>query len=348
MPVQVESRQALRIQVAPSAALELMWVLHNANADHVLEGRFASLEPMRVALGPALKSFWSDDFRGFTEMVVLAQRSGTLRELDIDAFFARLERAAASVADTPSLLSESPAERVAIGRRLELLRTDAGLRAGYAALLEKVWNSVKTEWESAGRPAVVSAARDWQRRLEQGVSYMELLQRRRLWPSRPELDELDDLLDPLAVLDLFPLGASPPERAGQEPRLHQVMTAEHEVVDHVQVHEQPEVLERPRDAQVRGGRRTHADDVGALEPNRPLLRVVHAVEAVEDRRLAGAVRADDREQLVVVDVERDVLQRGHAAEAKRHVASFEQRTALARLLCFPADLAHAVHRFRRR
>ena len=190
MPVQVESRQALRIQVAPSAALELMWVLHNANADHVLEGRFASLEPMRVALGPALKSFWSDDFRGFTEMVVLAQRSGTLRELDIDAFFARLERAAASVADTPSLLSESPAERVAIGRRLELLRTDAGLRAGYAALLEKVWNSVKTEWESAGRPAVVSAARDWQRRLEQGVSYMELLQRRRLWPSRPELDEL--------------------------------------------------------------------------------------------------------------------------------------------------------------
>jgi DNA-binding transcriptional ArsR family regulator len=190
MPVQVESRQALSTQVVPSAALELMWVLHNATADHVLEGRFASLEPVRVALGPALKSFWSDDFRGFTEMVVLAQRSGTLRELDIDAFFARLDRAAASVAETPSLLSESPAERVAIGRRLDLLRTDARLRAGYAALLEKVWSSVKTEWESAGRPAVVSAARDWQRRLEQGVSYMELLQRRRLWPSRPELDEL--------------------------------------------------------------------------------------------------------------------------------------------------------------
>ena len=36
MPVQVESRQARAIQVTPSAALELMWVLHNAEADHVL------------------------------------------------------------------------------------------------------------------------------------------------------------------------------------------------------------------------------------------------------------------------------------------------------------------------
>jgi DNA-binding transcriptional ArsR family regulator len=190
MPVQVESRQTLRIQVAPSAALELMWVLHNAKADHVLEGRFSSLEPVRVRLGPALKSFWADDVRGFTEMVVLAQRSGSLRELDIDAFFAGLDQAARSSAATPSLLSESPAERAAIARRLELLRSDPGIRAGYIELLERVWAAVNAEWEATGRHAVVATAREWQRRLEQGVSYMELLQRRRLWPSRPELDEL--------------------------------------------------------------------------------------------------------------------------------------------------------------
>src|SRR3981081_4377842 len=102
MPVQAESRQALRIQVAPSAALELMWVLHNATADHVLEGRFASLERGRGAHGPALRSFWADDVRGFTEMVVLAQRSGTLQELEIDAFFKRLDRAAMSNTATPA------------------------------------------------------------------------------------------------------------------------------------------------------------------------------------------------------------------------------------------------------
>jgi DNA-binding transcriptional ArsR family regulator len=191
MPVQVESRQARAIQVTPSAALELMWVLHNAEADHVLEGgRFASLEPVRIAHGQALQSFWGDDVRGFTEMVVLAQRSGTLQELEVERFFARLEKAATSDQAIPSLLSESPAERVAIARRLELLRTDAGLRARYIGLLETVWDSVKAEWDATGRQAVLTMAREWQRRLEQGVSYLELLQRRRLWPSRPELDEL--------------------------------------------------------------------------------------------------------------------------------------------------------------
>lgn len=180
------------MRVAPSAALELMWVLHNAKADHVLEGRFASLEPVRLALGPALKSFWDDDVRGFTEMVVLAERSGTLSELDIDAFFAGLEQAASSDEATPSLLSESPSERAAIGNRLERLRTDAGVRARYIALLKEVWGAVKTEWETTGRQAVVTTGREWQRRLAQGAGYMELLQRRRLWPSRPELDELAD------------------------------------------------------------------------------------------------------------------------------------------------------------
>jgi DNA-binding transcriptional ArsR family regulator len=192
MPVQVESRTALSLQVAPSAAFELMWVLHNAKASHQLQGRFASLEPVRVAHGPALNSFWADDVRGFTEMVVLAQRAGALRELDIDRFFAGLEQAATSDSPTPSLLSESPAERIAIGKRLDLLRTDAKLRARYAALLETVWDAVRAEWETTGRRAVVSAGREWQRRLEQGAGYMELLQRRRLWPSRPDLDELAD------------------------------------------------------------------------------------------------------------------------------------------------------------
>ncbi len=192
MPVQVESRPALSIQVAPSAAFELMWVLHNAKADHALEGRFASLEPLRVAHGPALKAFWADDVRGFTEMVVLAQRTGALQDLDIDRFFAGLEQAATSDAATPSLLSESPAERIAIGKRLDLLRTDAKVRARYAGLLKTVWDAMRPEWETSGRQAAVTAGREWQRRLEQGAGYMELLQRRRLWPSRPELDELAD------------------------------------------------------------------------------------------------------------------------------------------------------------
>ena len=55
------------------------------------------------------------------------------------------------------------------------------------------------------------------------------------------------------------------------------------------------------------------------------LRTVDAVEAVEDRGLARAVGADDREQLTGEDVEVDARQGRDAAEAQRQVADGEQR-----------------------
>src|SRR2546430_13736060 len=54
-------------------------------------------------------------------------------------------------AATPSLLSETPADRSAVGKRLELLRTDAKVRAGYVGLLREVWESMRVEWEEHGR-----------------------------------------------------------------------------------------------------------------------------------------------------------------------------------------------------
>ena len=182
----------VNFKVAPSAALELMWVLHNGGADHVLEGRFASAEPVRLAHGPTLRSFWGDQATGFTEMVVLAERSGSLRDSDIHGFFGGIERAAASTAPTPSLLSESPAERAAFGQRLEVLRTDAKVRARYISLLKEVWETVRVEWEETGRPAVIAAAREWQKQLADGIPYRDLLQRTRLWPGRPDLEGLAD------------------------------------------------------------------------------------------------------------------------------------------------------------
>jgi DNA-binding transcriptional ArsR family regulator len=192
MPIQSERAQAVSIKVVPSAALELMWVLHNGEADHELEGRFASTEAVRAAYGPALKSFWADQVRGFTEMVVLAERSGSLRDSDLRGFFAGVERAATSGTRTPTLLSETPAERAAIAARLEVLRTDAKVRARYIALLKEIWESVRVEWEETGRAAIDAAAREWQGKLAEGVSYRDLLERTRLWPGRPDLEALAD------------------------------------------------------------------------------------------------------------------------------------------------------------
>jgi DNA-binding transcriptional ArsR family regulator len=192
MPIQTERPEALNFRVTPSAVLELMWVLHNAGADHQLEGRFASTEPVRGAYGPALRSFWPDQVRGFTEMVVLAERAGSLRDSDLRGFFAGVERAATADAPTPSLLSETPAERAAIDERLEVLRTDANVRARYITLLKEIWESVRVEWEETGRAAVIAAARDWQTQLTEGVPYRDLLERTRLWPGRPDLEGLAD------------------------------------------------------------------------------------------------------------------------------------------------------------
>ena len=102
------------------------------------------------------------------------------------------------------------------------------------------------------------------------------------------------------------------------------MATQHEVVDHRQVREQGEVLERPSDPELCrvGGLEVEQFDTG--QSRRPGLGAVDGVQAVEDRRLPGAVRTDDREELALVDVVADVGQCRDATERQRDVSDFEQ------------------------
>src|SRR5258708_14380576 len=102
MPIQSERVPTVSIRVVPSAALELMWVLHGAGADHVLEGRFASTEPVRLAFAPTLRSFWGDGVRGFGAMVVLAERSHSPPAPGSHGFFPRAQPAAAPTPRSPA------------------------------------------------------------------------------------------------------------------------------------------------------------------------------------------------------------------------------------------------------
>ena len=180
------------IRVGPSATLELMWVLHDCTAEHVLRGPFASLEGTRLELGAEIKSFWADGVRGFAEVVVLSERAGTLFDLDLDRFFRRLGGAAQTLADGATLLSETPQERLALAIRLRRLRADPELRSAYRSLLRKAWECVRAEWESTGRRAVTATAGVWSHRLKEGAGYRELLDLPRLMRGRPELDEMAD------------------------------------------------------------------------------------------------------------------------------------------------------------
>src|SRR5690606_32968287 len=88
-----------------------------------------------------------------------------------------------------------------------------------------------------------------------------------------------------------------------------------------------DVLEGARDAGTGRAIGLHLLADLAAEGDRPLLRMVEAVDDVEHGGLAGAVRADDGPDLPLADVEGDVGDRLHAAEGQRDVVDDQQRRA---------------------
>ena len=188
MPALDETRDN-RIRVAPSAPLELMWVLHFAQASHEHEGAFAFLESIRRTLGPELARLRGDDMTRYsTELIVLAHRSGTMLDLDLRRFFARIDGVATDPAEIPSLLSESPEELEVTRARLTRLRTEPAMRKRYIELLTQIWSAVESSWEEEGRAAVIAEAQRWKRALDDGVAYRQLLGMQSLWAGRPQVD----------------------------------------------------------------------------------------------------------------------------------------------------------------
>src|SRR6266571_41655 len=182
------------VRVAPSAAFELMWALHFTAANHEHDEAFEPLETLRRRFGPQLKELRSDGLAQYsTELIVLAHRSGTLLDLDLDRFFDRVEGAASEASAVPSLLSESPTERKIVAERLERLRTDKALRLRYVELLSTIWEELQPDWNREGRAAVVAEAERWRRALaDQRGGYMGVLGLTRLWRGRPDLDDIAD------------------------------------------------------------------------------------------------------------------------------------------------------------
>jgi DNA-binding transcriptional ArsR family regulator len=183
------------IRVAPSAVLELMWVLHMSQAGHEHGGAFATLDPLRSRFGQKITELMSDGLaQNSAELVVLGHRSGTLLDLDLQRFFERFNAAVTERSGGPTLLSETPADREIVRARLERLRADTAFCRRYVELMSAVWDAVAPEWESVGRAAVVAEAQRWTRELQdQGAGYKSVLGLKRLWPGRPELDDMADI-----------------------------------------------------------------------------------------------------------------------------------------------------------
>src|SRR5690606_33782251 len=92
--------------------------------------------------------------------------------------------------------------------------------------------------------------------------------------------------------------------------------------------ERPHVLERAPDALERDFVRAQVADILALEQDTPAVDLEKAGDAVEQRRLAGTVRADQTEQFALIKFKTDILQGGDAEEVLGQILDLEYRRSL--------------------
>ena len=139
-----------------------------------------------------------------------------------------------------------------------------------------------------------------------------------------QIEQVEQLLASRPVRGL--VAASPQERT--EEALAQVaMSAHEQVVEDAEAAEEADVLERARDAERRYVVRARVRDRAAGDRDRARGRTIDAGHAVEERRLARAVRTDERDRLALGDLEAHVGESLDAAEAERQAAHLEQRYA---------------------
>jgi hypothetical protein len=138
-----------------------------------------------------------------------------------------------------------------------------------------------------------------------------------------QVQEVDDLLDLFARLDLGGAGLAAEEDLAPQAGAAVRVAADQQVLQHGGMFEQLDVLEGARDAQARDlvwrllGERERAVRAGVL--NLATGRRVDPADEVEHGGLAGAVGADQREHLALPDVETHVVHSEHAAEAHAEV-----------------------------
>src|SRR6266545_8278681 len=154
------------------------------------------------------------------------------------------------------------------------------------------------------------------------------------------LEKVDDLLDAAALLDLFRERRSDPQQLPEEAAAHLQGPPRHDIVERGHAFEQRYVLERACNATPRRLVGPHCRAPLALEDDAAVLRVIEAVDDVEQRGLARAVGADNGADLAFADIEGNAADCLDAAECERDVLDCEQHLASRDVV--PARRPHAA------
>src|SRR5215467_11727979 len=161
-----------RIEVQPSAVLELTWALCRLHW-HARLPEVLGPQDETPGLHEELEAIWDDGCLADTS--ILAERLGALLTDEADTFLRGFDRAVEMDGAGLELRSETPEVREAVLARLERLGRDPELRRRYRTLLVRLWGVVRPSWEATGREVVRRACAEWSQRLRQGAGFRELL-----------------------------------------------------------------------------------------------------------------------------------------------------------------------------
>ena len=190
MPI-VERGEDLQhgVDVRPSVAVELEWLLHSAlredfRSDH--PALHALYEVQRPDLLDVVRATWADEgqvakspmYGAFTELVLVAHHGGVLFGDDASALLAELPDLCASVPssakDWPLAAETSEDRRIAL-QRLSRLRRSAEVRRRFVDTVRRVWDAASGAWEAEGRAAVADTVAAKQTMLAKGAGWRDLV-----------------------------------------------------------------------------------------------------------------------------------------------------------------------------
>src|SRR5690349_24084163 len=146
---------------------------------------------------------------------------------------------------------------------------------------------------------------------------LALTVRERARGSRGAIGEADEIEQPSRALRRVVLEPPYPARAKQtreQTLLLMLLQKDQQIVEHAQTREDAHLLERAGDAEASDPMRRRVGDIAAAEQHAPRVGAEISRHAVEERRLARAVRADQAHELTALDREIDPIDRAHADE----------------------------------
>ena len=142
--------------------------------------------------------------------------------------------------------------------------------------------------------------------------------------SEPKLLLLDELVCMRLQRPLFAPHPRQAQRVLEEAGVGAAVAAEQDVLPHRHGSEQRQVLKRAADAERGNAVRPRVDDWRAFEQDAAFVERIQPRQAIEQRRLARAIRADQPDDVAGLHRKRHAIECRDAAEAHRHAIDAQQ------------------------